>query len=446
LGRGRGLFPHEEGLSSPFTAEKEKARGSHAGLLSLSSERPALCASVCEPMSGPTSRRFLSTLQLLLLTQKHVMALDVGLMFPPVGWQHVNMGRALREENAVFRQALEECEEVCKTAKLPRPLLSIIYPGDDDEEEDVAEMLLQTATYTMPALFAVEYALYRVFVEYGCVPSAVVGHSIGEYVAAVVAGVLDMPTALTLAVERGRAMDASMPASPDSSVGAMWALRAAPSVATTAIEQAGAGLSTTVAVAAVNGPESVVISGTHSDLQRVFEALPLGTKKTRVRASHPDHSVLMIPVAEALGTATKRLYRAAPPKPPSCLWSSCTTGELMSAASVAEDAEFAQHWARHATGTIDFPAAMRSLVVAYASSSVPSSSSSPTPKLRLVELGEGMLTRFCRDLDPHLVLAHVDETRVAVLPRAECHLDGEDRLLCTDQAADIENLIQEQIQ
>ena len=187
----------------------------------------------------------------------------------------------------MFREAMKQCDDLCQS-KLPQSLLSVIYPSDDDGIEGTAATdgdLLQTATFTMPALFAVEYALLQVFLQEGCVPRAVVGHSIGEYVAAVAAGCLDLPTALELVVQRGLSMDAAMPAP---SPGAMWALRATAATAEAAIQFAGLAEGS-VRLAAVNGPKSVVISGPHDDLEAVFTALPEGTRRTRVRASHPDH-------------------------------------------------------------------------------------------------------------------------------------------------------------
>eukprot|EP00966_Prymnesium_polylepis_P124819 2886886-Prymnesium_polylepis.1 len=371
-------------------------------------------------------RRASATLVLLAATRGCALY-RVGLMFPPVGWQHTNMGQALYEDNGAFRDAVHECAALSQT-QLPQPLLSVIYPRSADEEA-ASDALLQTATFTMPALFAVEYGLYRVFENGGCTPAAVVGHSIGEFVAAVAAGVLDLPTAMTLVLERGRAMDQTMPVSP----GAMWALRASVATAEVAIERAD--MRDRVTVAAVNGPESTVVSGAHVELDAVFAALPQGTRRTRVRASHPDHSPLMEPVADALAVSAKELHRTTPPRPPRCLWASTTTGRIVTAADVAEP-EFGLHWANHARAAVDFPGAMQSLLAAHAAAA-----GVDGPRLRLVEMGEGMLVRFCRDL------AGMDgvEARSAVLPRDECALEtveGEDRLLCIDQCCDIEAAIQ----
>ena len=144
------------------------------------------------------------------VSAKAKIADPLVMMFPPVGWQHTNMGAALYRENEAFRRAMHECEELCKD-ELPLPLTSVIYPSSEADDAACNEQL-QRPIYTMPALFAVELSLYSAFVAKGGKrPSAVIGHSIGEYVAAVAAGVLDVPTAMALVCERGRAMEASMP-------------------------------------------------------------------------------------------------------------------------------------------------------------------------------------------------------------------------------------------
>ena len=114
-----------------------------------------------------------------------------------------------------------------------------------------------------------------------------------------------------------------------------------------------------------------------------------GSRRTQIRATHPDHSWLMQPVADSLGRATAELYRTAPPKSPTCIWASSTTGEVVTADDVASP-DFTQHWATHARQPVDFPRAMDSLLCQCASSGV--------GPLQLVEMGEGMLVRFCRDL------------------------------------------------
>ena len=130
----------------------------------------------------------------------------VVFLCPPVGWQHLNMGRALFEENAVFADAMRECDRIAEAeGMLPRRLLEVLYPAPHEEDECAA--LLQTPLFTIPALFAVEYSLSAMFE--GCAPYAVIGHSVGEYVAAVVAGVFDLPVVMALVCERGRPMEAS---------------------------------------------------------------------------------------------------------------------------------------------------------------------------------------------------------------------------------------------
>lgn len=203
---------------------------------------------------------------------------DVVFLCPPVGWQHVNMGRALFEENTIFERALRECEQICeRDGLLPRPLLEVLYPTDEDEAACAA--LLETPLYIMPSLFAVEYAL--VAMCEGHQPFAVIGHSIGEYVSAVVAGVLDLPTAMALVCERGRAMEETP------SVGSMISLKSDVATACSAIESAGVG--DRVSIACINGQQSVVIGGDDTSLAQALDALPLGTKSAKVTTSGLAH-------------------------------------------------------------------------------------------------------------------------------------------------------------
>ncbi|HEV2129938.1 MAG TPA: type I polyketide synthase, partial [Longimicrobiaceae bacterium] len=113
----------------------------------------------------------------------------VAFLFPGQGSQYVQMGRQLYESEPRFRQTLEQCEQILRPL-LERPLLSVLYP-EPGEEADAARLLAQTR-YTQPALFALEYALCELWRSWGIEPAAVLGHSVGEYVAACVAGVFSL--------------------------------------------------------------------------------------------------------------------------------------------------------------------------------------------------------------------------------------------------------------
>lgn len=202
-------------------------------------------------------------------------------LFTGQGAQYAGMAAGLGGEPA-FAAAIGECADVMDPL-LGRPLRDLLESGD--------EHLLNQTRYTQPALFAVEYALARTWLSWGVRPGALLGHSVGEIVAACVAGVLSLPDAARLAAERG----ALMGALPDG--GVMATLTCGEEQARVAV----AGYPDTVAVAAVNGPRDTVISGRREDVEAVIGKLEAdGVRHRLLRVSHAFHSPLMRPVLKPL--------------------------------------------------------------------------------------------------------------------------------------------------
>ncbi len=192
------------------------------------------------------------------------------------------MGRQLYETQPTFRRALDECDALLKP-HLERSLLSVLYPAEGETLADRRDGLHAAA------LFAFEYALAQLWRSWGIEPALVLGHSVGEYVAACVAGVMTLEEGLKLIAARGRLMQA-LPAG-----GQMAAVFASPE----RVEAAIAAYADRVSIAAYNGPQNVVISGDGPAVQEILAALEKeGIKATRLSVSHAFHSPLMEPMLD----------------------------------------------------------------------------------------------------------------------------------------------------
>ena len=207
----------------------------------------------------------------------------VVFMFTGQGSQYAGMGSELFETQPVFRRELEKCAEILKPL-LDRPLLELFF---GEKGRNHSPHPLDETQYTQPALFALEYALACMWRSWGVEPAAVLGHSVGEYVAACVAGVFSLEDGLRLVAERGRLM-ATLPAG-----GAMAAVFAEES----RVSEAVAG--TAAAIACINGPTNIVISGEGLAVSAVLDRLKgVGIRSRRLVVSHAFHSSLMDPILD----------------------------------------------------------------------------------------------------------------------------------------------------
>jgi acyl transferase domain-containing protein/acyl carrier protein len=204
----------------------------------------------------------------------------VVMLFPGQGAQYVNMARGLYEGEQTFRLHVDYCAERLRPL-LKTDLREVLFP-EERNAADAARLLNQTRI-TQPALFVVEYALAQLWMEWGVRPAAMLGHSIGEYVAACLAGVFSLEDALTLVAERGRLMQ-QLPA------GAMLSVRLSE-------DELSPLLGSELSPAAVNSPTQCVASGPRESLERLAEELSAkGVVNSFLPTSHAFHSKMVEPI------------------------------------------------------------------------------------------------------------------------------------------------------
>jgi len=274
----------------------------------------------------------------------------VCFMFPGQGAQHVGMAKGLYDAEPAFRAVLDQCAEAFR-AELGRDLRDIIFSDADDG----ADTLNQTAL-TQPALFAVEYATAKFWQSLGVEPDAMIGHSIGEYVAACLADVMSFQDAIALVAERARLMQ-SLP----SGVMLMVPLPEA---------EVRPYLSADCSLAAVNGPHICVLSGPLKAIVPAEEGLAAkGVETRRLHTSHAFHSSMMDPILARFRERLAHVGLSAPSRP----YLSNVSGDWIR----AEQATDPQYWVEHLRGTVRFGDGMRRLL--------------EDPRYLLLEVGPGQV-------------------------------------------------------
>ena len=224
---------------------------------------------------------------------------EVVFLFTGQGGQYLNMGRAFYESEPVFREVVDRCDELLKP-HLARSLRSVLYPPPGETTP------LDETEYTHVAMFAIQYGLAQLWRSWGVEPGMVLGHSVGEIVAATVAGMISMEDGLMIMRERGRLMS-SLPR-----IGLMASLMAGETQVAKALEP----YRDRVAIAALNGPESTVISGERTAVQEVLRDLEAqGVKTKPLKVSNSFHSPLVEPVLEEFERAAARATYRAPEIP-----------------------------------------------------------------------------------------------------------------------------------
>ncbi|BAZ54099.1 beta-ketoacyl synthase [Nostoc sp. NIES-4103] len=250
----------------------------------------------------------------------------VVFMFPGQGSQYINMGRELYESEPYFREQVDYCVEILKP-HLGFDLRDVLYPNATQTQE-----LTQTAI-TQPALFVIEYALAKLWMNWGVRPEAMIGHSIGEYVAATLAGVFSLEDALKLVAHRGHLMQ-QLPE------GAMLSVQMQES-------EIQPFLSVELALAASNAPSACVISGSVSAIAKLEQQLQQqGINCRRLHTSGAFHSPMMDAIIEPFTTLLQQI----PLHPPQIPFISNLSGTWIRKAAATDP----NYWAKHLRQTVLF--------------------------------------------------------------------------------------------
>ncbi len=301
LQEGRKLFPHRHALVCRDPQDAISA------LATASADR--LLAGYREEEPGP-----------------------VVFLFPGQGPQYVNMGRQLYECERIFREQIDQCAEILHS-HLDIDLREILYPAPG--KTDQAAVLLDQIKYTTPILFSVEYAVAKLWLEWGLQPAGMIGHSTGEYAAACIAGVFSLEDALRLVAARGRLMQQA----PE---GCMTTVLLSEEELAPLLAEVGR-----ISVAAINSPSACVVSGCEPAMVELERRLAeRGVLHRRLHISCAAHSEMMDPILDDFRKELEKTKF----NPPAIRYISCVSGDWIK----PEEATGPDYWVRHIRQTVRF--------------------------------------------------------------------------------------------
>lgn len=307
-------------ISHPEINLADAAYTLHVGRRHFNHRRTLVCNSIEDAILGLEKNDFVGAQS---VSTDQSAAAPVVFMFPGQGAQYVNMAKELYESEVTFREEVNTC------ANLLQPLLGfdlrdILFPAPEKAEH--AASLLNMTENTQPALFVIEFALARQFNAWGITPAAMIGHSVGEYVAACLAGVFSLQDGLKLIVQRGKLI-AGLP------VGAMLGVQASERELQSLLEE-------DVWIAAVNAPSICSVSGTIDGIERLKRRLQdddIGFQP--LKTSHAFHSGMMDPALAEFAASFSGITL----HPPSIPYLSNVTGNWIEASEATDPSYWVSH-------------------------------------------------------------------------------------------------------
>ena len=265
-----------------------------------------------------------------------VTSTKTAFLFSGQGTQYVLMAQQLYQTQPSFRHTIEQCDQILQS-HLKQPLISVIYPKNQNTN------FINQTEYTQPALFAIEYALAKLWQDWGIQPDLVIGHSLGEYVAATIAGVFSLEDALMLVAQRAKLMQELPPQ------GVMLAVFAEASAVAEIIEP----YLSQVNIAAVNSSDNIVLSGHVEAMKSVTTELEAqGIELRPLNVSHAFHSPLMQPMLTEFERVAHRVNYSSP----KLKITSNVTGNI-----IGDEIASAEYWCHHITQTVQFKTGIETL-------------------------------------------------------------------------------------
>lgn len=262
---------------------------------------------------------------------------ELAFLFPGQGSQYLQMGKSLYEEEDVFKNAVDTCAELLKS-DLKLDIRDIIYPEENSPD---AEEKLKDTQYTQPALFVIEYALSQLWMSWGIKPTLLCGHSIGEFVAAHLAGIFSLEDALHLITMRGKLVS-------DLPGGSMLSIRKN-------IDEIKDLVPENLSIAAINSDRLIVVSGPDEDVEAFSKILDKKDIANRLLlTSHAFHSTMMDPVLDVFEAEVKKVTRNIPRLPVV----STVTGDWLT----DEEATSSTYWTNHLRAAVNFSGAMETVL------------------------------------------------------------------------------------